>query len=95
MRYNLALNYGPYLMAVPRQLGHSGALDAAAAAVMSAYQDACLQVPVTPCTVIKYSSALRELRISLDDPVRVQSPETLGAVLLLLTFQVRCTLRKE
>lgn len=88
-RFNLGLNYGMYMQEVPRVLGISDSLDTAAHAVICAHEDACLERPVSQNTLKHYLRALQVLRLSLDNPVKAQSSETLYAIMLLLTCQVR------
>lgn len=87
-KYNLAWSYGDYLEEVPRRLGSNEALDASVDAVISAHASFCTHRMGSIDTLIKYSRALKELRICLDHPVKSRTSDTLCAVTLLLVCQV-------
>lgn len=90
VKYNLAWTYGGYLVDVPARLGTNEALDRAADTVLAALERfSASHVDVTPVILEKYTLALAALRRCLDDPVKAKASETLCAVLLLLTCQVR------
>lgn len=90
IKYQLPWNFGDYLQEIPCRLGSSKALDAASDALIAAYSRFCCnhtELGLEP--VKKYTAALRELKISLDDPVKAHSSETLAAINLLQIYQVR------
>lgn len=87
-RYNLAWTFGDFLQDVPQRLGSNRALDAAAAALISAHANVCCNRPATPQTLSKYSRALYALKETLNDPCLDSSSESLCSVMLLLICQV-------
>ncbi|PGH27724.1 hypothetical protein AJ80_00511 [Polytolypa hystricis UAMH7299] len=86
-RYNLAWSFGGFLVDVPQRLGVNEALDASVAAVVVAHSDFSARKGVTAHALMKYSRALNALRKYLDDPVKANASETLGAVMILLICQ--------
>lgn len=88
LRYNLAWSFGPFLEHVPQRLGTNTALDAAVQVIIAAHANHCAHRKNLPDVLVKYSRALTQLRLSLDDALIAQSPETLCAVMLLLLCQV-------
>ena len=88
LRYNLAYNYGGFLEHIPQRLGTNQALDTSVEALVCAHADICVNRAVGVKAIAKYSCALKQLRICLDDPVKACATETLGAVMLLLICQV-------
>nr|OQO18149.1 hypothetical protein B0A51_15395 [Rachicladosporium sp. CCFEE 5018] len=86
-KHNLAWSYGPYLQEVPRRLGVSPSMDAAIEALVHAHHDICQQKPVSVIFVQKYGKALRTLREALQNEEIARRPETLAAVMILLTCQ--------
>jgi hypothetical protein len=91
LKYNLAWAYGLFLEDVPQRLGINKALDASAAALLSAHSSFCSHRRVGIEGLTKYSHALMILRECLDDPVTACASETLCAVMLLLICQVSQT----
>jgi len=95
-RYNLATGYGDYLLDVVKLLGTNQALDAAVAAVTEAHSLYVRKQTVTFECLQLYNTALRSLRLSLDDPIVAHSDATLCAVMVLMVCQVgtpNCTLQ--
>ncbi len=91
LRYSLTWAYGGYFLDVPKRLGTSDALDAAAVALSTAhlrYLSPESGQKVTTEALTRYSHALHVLRVSLDDPVEACTTNTLCAVYLLLICQV-------
>ncbi|KAK6428618.1 hypothetical protein LTR95_015238 [Oleoguttula sp. CCFEE 5521] len=84
-KHNLAWSYGPYLQEVPRRLGVSPSMDAAIEALVHAHHDICQQKPVSVIFVQKYGKALRTLRQALQDEEIARRPETLAAVMILVS----------
>ncbi|KAJ6017745.1 Cytochrome P450 [Penicillium sp. IBT 35674x] len=85
VRYDITY-YGPFLRDLPRRLGSSPVLDAAATARVSSCPYFQKQ-DVPPAILAKFGKALRTLRECLDDPVDAQSPNTLCAIYLISTCQ--------
>lgn len=89
LRYSLTWAYGDFMLEIPRRLGTSPALDAAAETLLSCHaRYISSQRLATPDEYSKYSRGLRALRNTLDDPVESRSPSTLCAVMLLMICQV-------
>ena len=89
IKFQLLWSFGDYLADIPCRLGESGALDAAADALVMAHARFCVG-HLDPDTVLlaKYSRALRVLRQDLDDPVKAHSSETLCSIMLLTIYEV-------
>jgi hypothetical protein len=88
LKYNLAWSF-PVLEHVPKRLGRSTVLDAAAKVVVAAHCSHCIsRRRVSPNVLVEYSRALTQLRLALDDIVTAQSLGTLCAIKLLLVSQV-------
>lgn len=89
LRYNLTWAFGGYLLEVPRRLGVNVALDAAADALVTCHLrfNSGVKAPSRK-ELTKYTYALGQLRVSLDDPLIAASSNTLCAVMLLTLCQV-------
>lgn len=87
-QYSLCWAYGPYMLEIPRRLGHSRALDTAAEALVESHATACRRQPPSLKCLQDYSRALAALRQSLENPDMARSAETLCAIMLLLMCQV-------
>lgn len=89
LRYDLEWAYGPFMVDIPKRLGHSIALDAATRALT-------LSLPPSPQTrrqpsvgtLHSYTVALEATRLALADPIQSRSTNTLCAVYFLLLCQV-------
>ena len=90
LRFNLSFTFGGFLHEIPARMGLNEALDSAVEAVTDAHSTACCLRNPTPENYVKYSKALKKLKICLDDPVKATSADTLAAIMLLLIAQVRC-----
>jgi hypothetical protein len=89
IRFDISF-YGLFLKDIPRRLGESAALDAAAQALVSSYP---LLHPlrgreVPRDALILFGKSLRVLRECLDNPVEIRSPHTLCAIYLISICQV-------
>lgn len=90
VNYNLAWTFGAYFLDIPARLGTNEALDRAVDAVLAAFDRfSSSLVNATPVLLEKYAVALAALRRCLDDPVKAKASETLCAVMLLMTCNVR------
>lgn len=90
LRYSVSY-YGAFLKYVPQRLGTNQALDASVKALATA--SSCLRSREHPTQMlIQYGNALTALRLSLSDPVKAQSPETLCAIYLVMICQVSISL---
>ena len=89
IRFQLLWSFGGYLVDVPRRLGTSEALDAAADALVTAHARFCAGTldPDAPL-LVKHSRALSMLRHDLSDPFKAHTSETLCSVMLLMIYQV-------
>ncbi|KAJ5127227.1 hypothetical protein N7448_008006 [Penicillium atrosanguineum] len=85
IRYDITF-YGPFLKDLPRRLGHSAALDAATKALVSSYPYFHGR-EVPHGVLIHYGKSLRTLRETLNDPAKIQSPDTLCAIYLISICQ--------
>ena len=86
LRYSVSY-YGAFLKYVPQRLGTNQALDAAVQALASA--SLCLRTRENSTQVlVQYGNALKALRVSLSDPLKAESPETLCAIYLVMICQV-------
>lgn len=86
LRYSVSY-YGAFLKYIPQRLGSNQALDAAVQALASA--SSCLRNREHSTQVlIQYGNALKSLRLSLSDPRKAESPETLCAIYLIMICQV-------
>jgi hypothetical protein len=86
LRYSVSY-YGAFLKYVPQRLGTNQALDAAVQALASA--SSCLRTRENSTQVlVQYGNALKALRLSLSDPLKAESPETLCAIYLVMICQV-------
>ena len=93
IRFQLLWNFGDYLADVPRRLGTSEALDAAADALVTAHGQLCAgDREASPTVLEKHCRALSALRHDLDDPVKVHTSETLCSIMLLMIYEVRTSL---
>ena len=90
VRFQLTLNFGGFLLDIPRHLGTSAALDAAADSLVAAHARFCSGDRSLEHDVLaKQSRALSTLRHDLDDSVKARSSETLCAAMVLMIAQVR------
>ena len=89
VKYQLACNFGGFLLQVPTRLGLNQALDAAAGALVASHRRFCAGYH-TPDreTLFRQSLALTALNRSLNDPVQAKSSETLCAVMIMSIQQV-------
>lgn len=87
LRYNLWWSFGIFLDDVPRRIGTSEALDRAVDALTAAHANFCCRQSISVDALSKYSSALRTLRVYLEDPIQASSSNTLCAVMILLLCQ--------
>ncbi|KAJ5959549.1 transcriptional regulator family: Fungal Specific TF [Penicillium vulpinum] len=87
LRYNMWWSFGLYLEEVPRRLGSNEALDRAVDAVTTAHAGFCTRQLASVEALAKYSSALKTLRVYLDDPIQASASSTLCAVMILLICQ--------
>ena len=86
LRYSVSY-YGAFLKYVPQRLGTNQALDAAVQALASA--SSCLRTRENSTQVlVQYGDALKALRLSLSDPLKAETPETLCAIYLIMICQV-------
>ena len=86
LRYSVSY-YGAFLKYVPQRLGTNQALDAAVLALANA--SSCLRTRENSTQVlVQYGNALKALRLSLSDPLKAESPETLCAIYLVMICQV-------
>ncbi|KAL8768481.1 MAG: hypothetical protein Q9209_005272 [Squamulea sp. 1 TL-2023] len=89
IRYQLPWNFGIFLSGVPRRLGRSAALDAAADALVTAHTNySAGNVAPNQVALTKYSRALSVLCHDLDDKAKASSAESLGAVMVLSVAQL-------
>ena len=89
IRFQLLWNFGDYLADIPCRLGISGALDAAADALVTAHTRFCVgHLDPNSTLLAKHSRALNILRQDLSDPVKARSSETLCSIMLLMIYQV-------
>ena len=90
VRFQLTLNFGGFLLDIPRRLGTSAALDAAAGSLVAAHARFCSGDRSLERDVLsKQSHALSTLRHDLNDSVKARSSETLCAIMALMIAQVR------
>lgn len=87
LRYNLWWSFGIFLDDVPRRIGTSQVLDRAVDALITAHANFCCRHSASVEALSKYSSALRTLRVCLEDPIQASSSNTLCAVMILLLCQ--------
>ncbi|KAL9601232.1 MAG: hypothetical protein Q9219_002637 [cf. Caloplaca sp. 3 TL-2023] len=89
VKYQLLWNFGGYLAGIPRRLGHSACLDAAADALVSSHTGLCAGALKAGSTAwAKYSRALSVLRHDLNDVAKARSSESLCAVMVLSIVQL-------
>jgi hypothetical protein len=89
-RFNLAWTHGDFFELMPQRIGINSALDSALETLVSAHSDVCLGYRSTQIgTLVLHTRALQSLRHCLNNPWTADTTETLGAVLVLLTLQVR------
>lgn len=86
LRYSL-ICYGGFVKDIPRRLGTNDALDASVGALTSAFSS-LQRRRQSPETLSRYVHALKTLRISLNDPAKAHSPNTLCAMYLIMICQV-------
>lgn len=87
-RYNVWWSFGPFLEDVPRRLGANEALDRAIDVLTESHADVCNKRVGSVAALTKYSSALRTLRVYLEDPHHARDSNTLCAVMVLLIAQM-------
>jgi hypothetical protein len=89
LRYHLTWAYGIFIEDIPRRIGTNEALDTATAALVSVHSNlGSHRYNFIPSEhLVKYSHALKTLRIYLDDPTRARTAETLCAIILLFICQ--------
>jgi hypothetical protein len=87
LRYDFTY-YGGFLKDIPRRLGTNDALDASVSALASAFPSLYTQKK-TPEMLERYIFALKTLRITLHDPVKAYTSNTLCAIYLMEICQVR------
>ena len=86
LRYSVSY-YGAFLKHVPQRLGTNQALDAAVLALANASY--CLRTGENSTQVlVQYGDALKALRLSMSDPLKAETPETLCAIYLIMICQV-------
>lgn len=90
VRYGLEC-YGPFLRHIPQRLGTNEALDASVSAMTAAFSTVHAH-DTSAEALSKYVHALRTLRISLSDPAKRQTSDTLCAIYLIVICQVSETL---
>lgn len=88
IRFQLSWNFGGFLVDVPRRLGTSAALDAAADALAASHARFCVGSSPDQSLLAKHSRALRALRYDLNDCIKARSTETLCAIMILMIVQV-------
>ena len=89
IRYSLFLNFGIFLLDIPRRLGYNKALDAASHYLMSVYGSFCAgSHQPSPASLLKFGQALTALRQCLADPTVAQTSETICSVMILMMAQV-------
>ncbi|KAL8677712.1 MAG: hypothetical protein Q9186_005896 [Xanthomendoza sp. 1 TL-2023] len=89
IRFQLPWNFGDYLNELPRRLGVSEALDAAADALATAHASFCAgNLTPTSDVLVKHAHSLAALRRDLTDVVKARSSETLAAIMVLSITQV-------
>ena len=91
IRYYIGFRYGLFLVDIPKRLGINDALDAAVTALLARHAETSMRQdqtdPRAPAAVA-YNRALTALRLTLADPDKIATSETLCAVLLLTYCQV-------
>ncbi len=86
-RYNI-LHYGAFIRLIPQRLGRNKALDAAVNAAAICFPAVYTTEP-SPEAYRSFASALKTLRVSVEDPATVRMVETLCAMYLVMVMQVR------
>lgn len=86
LRYDLT-TYGVFVLDLPRRLGTNKALDAAAEALAVSHPS-LYTGKQRPEMLATYLNALKELRISLSNPNKLQITDTLCAIYLIIICQV-------
>ncbi|KAJ5520659.1 hypothetical protein N7463_001112 [Penicillium fimorum] len=88
IRFDISF-YGLFLKDIPRRLGESAVLDAAAQALVSSHPllHPLRNKEVPRDALVLFGKSLRALRECLDNPVEVRSPHTLCAVYLISICQ--------
>lgn len=91
---SLTLNFGGFLVDVPRRLGHHKALDAAANAFVAAFAwfRTGRATGFDALTFRLHGKALNALRLCLDDPITAHASETLCAIQLIMIYHVSISL---
>jgi hypothetical protein len=87
LRYDISC-YGPFLKDIPQRLGSNIALDTSVNALISGYSTLHTRRQSVEA-LSRYVSALKALRICLNDPSQAWTANTLCAVYLLLIYQVK------
>jgi hypothetical protein len=81
--------YGGFLKEIPKRLGTNNALDASVTALTTAFSSMLThQHTQSVEAVSKYGNALKSLRISLQNPARAGTIDTLCAIYLVMVCQV-------
>ena len=91
VRYSMSY-FGTFLKHVPQRLGTNEALDASVGALVT-IASTVHTGQRSPEMFARYGDALKALRTSLSDPLKVQRPETLCAIYLVMLCQVSATPR--
>lgn len=91
LRYDVS-GFGGFLKDIPRRMGRNKALDASVNAFTTLYPILYSQnMHVSSAMLAAYVRALESLRISLEDRMTAQTPETLAAIYLVTLSQVSTT----
>ncbi|KAJ5680342.1 hypothetical protein N7536_011481 [Penicillium majusculum] len=88
IRFDISF-YGSFLKDIPRRLGESGVLDAAAQALVSSHPflHRLRGKEVPRDALMRFGKSVKALRQSLDNPVEIRSPHTLCAIYLISICQ--------
>jgi hypothetical protein len=87
LRYDISC-YGPFLKDIPQRLGSNIALDTSVNVLVSGYSTLYTRQQSMEA-LSRYVSALKALRICLNDPSQAWTANTLCAIYLLLIYQVK------
>jgi hypothetical protein len=91
-RYWLAWVHGPFIVELPRRIGHNPFLDHAVNATLAMHVEACLRKhedDPRAAAGVAYFRAIRSLRTILTDPREALTCDTTCGVLLLLSAHAR------
>lgn len=92
IRMQLPLNFGGFLVDLPRRLGSNVALDTVADAFVAAFTGfRAGQSSPEAKVIMKHNQALKALRCCLSDSTTAQEPETLAAIQMVMIYQVCIT----